>query len=152
MRFLGNIEAKTDAKGRVFLPAQFRKVLQAEGETQLVMRKDIQEDCLVLYPETVWNEQMDVMSSRLNRFNKGQRAIFRQFVSAVEPLTLDASGRFLIPKRYLEMAKIDQAVRFIGVGDTIEIWAANEMEESFADADDFGATLEALMSDVNGVE
>ena len=27
MRFLGNIEAKTDAKGRVFLPAQFRKIL-----------------------------------------------------------------------------------------------------------------------------
>ena len=27
MRFLGNIEAKTDAKGRAFLPATFRKVL-----------------------------------------------------------------------------------------------------------------------------
>ena len=32
MRFLGNIEAKTDAKGRVFLPAGFRKVLQVAGE------------------------------------------------------------------------------------------------------------------------
>lgn len=32
MRFLGNIEAKTDAKGRAFLPAQFRKVLAASGE------------------------------------------------------------------------------------------------------------------------
>ena len=31
MRFLGNIEAKTDVKGRVFLPAVFRKVLQAAG-------------------------------------------------------------------------------------------------------------------------
>ena len=29
MRFLGNSEAKTDAKGRVFLPAVFRKQLQA---------------------------------------------------------------------------------------------------------------------------
>lgn len=32
MRFLGNIEAKVDAKGRVFLPVTFRKVLQASGE------------------------------------------------------------------------------------------------------------------------
>ena len=28
IRFLGNIEAKTDTKGRVFIPAGFRKQLQ----------------------------------------------------------------------------------------------------------------------------
>ena len=59
MRFLGHIEAKTDVKGRVFFPAVFRKVLQASGEENLVLRKDIFQDCLVLYPESVWNEQMD---------------------------------------------------------------------------------------------
>lgn len=36
MRFLGNIEAKTDTKGRAFLPASFRKVLTASGEDTLV--------------------------------------------------------------------------------------------------------------------
>ena len=41
MRFLGNIEAKTDTKGRAFLPAQFRKVLAASGESTLVLRKDV---------------------------------------------------------------------------------------------------------------
>ena len=71
MRFLGNIEAKTDAKGRVFLPSVFRKVLQSAGEERLVLRKDVHEDCLVLYPETVWNEQMDIMRSRLNRGSVG---------------------------------------------------------------------------------
>ena len=49
MRFLGNIEAKTDAKGRAFLPAVFRKMLQASGSESLVLRKDIFQDCLVLY-------------------------------------------------------------------------------------------------------
>ena len=39
MRFLGNIEAKTDAKGRAFLPAAFRKVLQMNSEERLVLRK-----------------------------------------------------------------------------------------------------------------
>ena len=37
MRFLGNIEAKLDVKGRAFLPAIFRKVLQAGGEERLVL-------------------------------------------------------------------------------------------------------------------
>ncbi len=31
-RFIGNIEAKTDEKGRVFLPATFRRVLPNASE------------------------------------------------------------------------------------------------------------------------
>ena len=149
MRFLGNIEAKTDAKGRVFLPATFRKVLQTEGVEQLVMRKDVHEKCLVLYPESVWNEQMDRLRARLNRWNRQQQQIFRQFVSDVELVSLDGNGRFLISRRYQEMAGIELAVRFIGVGDTIEIWAANGEEEPFMDADAFGNALEGLMDDIS---
>lgn len=39
MRFLGNSEAKTDAKGRVFLPAVFRKQLQAASQECLIYAK-----------------------------------------------------------------------------------------------------------------
>lgn len=149
MRFLGNIEAKADAKGRVFLPATFRKVLQSGGVEQLVMRKDVHEDCLVLYPEDVWNNLMDGMLARLNRWNRQQQQIFRQFVSDVELITLDGNGRFLIPRRLQEMVGIEQAVRFIGVGDTIEIWAVKKTEEPFVDAETFGNALEDLMNDMN---
>lgn len=45
IRFLGNIEAKADAKGRVFIPAQFRRQLQAGSEDKLIMRKDVFQDC-----------------------------------------------------------------------------------------------------------
>ena len=51
IRFLGNIEARADAKGRVFIPATFRKQLQAASEERLIMRKDVFQDCLTLYPE-----------------------------------------------------------------------------------------------------
>lgn len=146
MRFLGNIEAKTDTKGRVFMPASFRKVLQTENVDHIILRKDIHEPCLVLYPENVWNEQMDTIRARLNRWNRKQQAIFRQFVSDVEPLTLDASGRFLIPRRFQEMAGITQSVRFIGVGDTIEIWASNYDSKPFMDVEVFGEALEELMN------
>ena len=149
MRFLGNIEARIDAKGRVFLPAAFRKVLQSEGEQQLVLRKDVHENCLVLFPESVWMEQMDFMRSKLNRWNRQQQNIFRQFVSEVESLTLDSNGRILLSKRFMEMAGINQMVRFIGVGDTIEIWAAGSDSEQFMDSDDFSKALESLMNSDN---
>ena len=121
MRFLGNSEAKTDAKGRVFFPAVFRKQLQTAAEECLILRKDTYQDCLVLYPESVWNEQMNELRSKLNRWNSKHQMIFRQFVSDVEIITLDGNGRFLIPKRYLKLADIRQEVRFIGMDDTIEI-------------------------------
>jgi len=146
MRLLGNIEAKVDAKGRVFLPAVFRKALQTAAEETLVMRKDVFQQCLVLYPESVWNTQMDLLRSRLNRWNRKHQEIYRQFVSDVELLTLDGNGRFLIPKRYLRMADISQEVKFIGMGDTIEIWSTALTEKPFMEPDDFGKALEEVMT------
>lgn len=145
MRFIGNIEARTDAKGRVFLPAVFRKELQASGEDSLVLRKDVFQSCLVLYPASVWNEQMDVLRSRLNRWNATHRQIFRQFVSDAEVMSIDANGRILLPRRYLAMAGITQSVRFIGMGDTIEIWSSEALQTPFMDSAEFGAALETLM-------
>ncbi len=97
MRFLGTIDSKTDAKGRVFLPASFRKVLSTAGAERLVLRKDIFQPCLVLYPESVWNQMLDSLRARLNRWNRQDQMVFRQFVSDVEPVALDGNGRFLIP-------------------------------------------------------
>ena len=145
MRFLGNIEAKTDAKGRVFFPAAFRKILQRSGESSLVLRRDVFQACLTLYPESVWNDQMDGLRLRLNRWDARQQQIFRQYVSDVEIVTLDANGRLLIPKRYLKMAEIEQEVRFIGLGDTIEIWSAAKVEKPFMEPLEFGDALQELM-------
>ena len=145
MRFLGNIEAKTDAKGRAFLPAVFRKVLNASGEESLVLRKDIFEPCLVLYPQSVWNERMDTLRRRLSRWSRRDQMIYRQYVTDVEMITLDGNGRFLIPKRYMKMVNIDQQIRFTGMDDCIEIWAINEGSEPFMSAEEFSKAMEETM-------
>lgn len=145
MRFLGNSEAKTDVKGRVFLPANFRKQLQSASEECLIMRKDTYQNCLVLYPESAWSEQMNELRNRLNRWNPKHQMIFRQFVSDVEIITLDANGRFLIPKRYQKLAGIIQEVRFIGMDDTIEIWSKETAEQPFIKPEDFEKELQEVM-------
>ena len=145
MRFIGNIDAKTDTKGRAFLPATFRKVLNAFGEESLILRKDIFEPCLVLYPQSVWNQRMDALRKRLSRWNKYDQMIYRQFVTDVEIITLDNSGRFLIPKRYLKMVNIDQQIRFTGMDDCIEIWATGDSEQPFMSAEEFSKAMEETM-------
>ena len=145
MRFLGNIEAKTDAKGRAFLPASFRKVLQASGDESMVLRKDEYQPCLVLYPLSVWNQKTDELRTRLNLWDPRHRQIFRQFTAFAMELTLDGNGRFLLPRNYMKQANIEQDIRFIGFDDKIEIWSASE--EPFMKPEEFGAELAKLMGE-----
>lgn len=145
MRFLGNIESKMDAKGRVFLPASFRKILQTAGEEVLVLRKDFHQPCLVVYPLSAWNRRTDALLSEVNEFDDESQMVFRMYMADAEEMTLDGSGRLLIPRRYLQMAGIEQTVRFIGMNDTIEIWAAEKAEKPFLSQEDFAAKLKAMM-------
>jgi len=146
LRFLGNIDAKLDVKGRVFVPVTFRKLLLQSGNTELILRKDIFQSCLVLYPPPVWDDEVSRLRSCLSRWGKRQQHIFRQFLLDAERLEIDASGRILIPKRYQEMIGLESEVRFLGVDNTIEIWAKGELESTLIPSDDFGMELERLMN------
>jgi len=146
MQFLGSIDAKIDAKMRVFVPANFRKVLLASEQSVLIMRKDIFQDCLVLYPEGVWEAEIQKLRSRLSRWDKAQQQLFRQFVVDTERLELDASGRILIPKRCLQMIGADLDIQFLGVDNTIEIWGRNQLNESLIAPEDFAAEIQRVMN------
>lgn len=138
--------AKTDAKGRAFLPSVFRKVLQASGEETLVLRKDVFQSCLVLYPESVWNERLDMLKSQLRQWKPVHQQMFRQFVSEAEVVTLDGNGRFLISKRLQRVAGINQDIQFIGMDDTIEIWSPDDLQKTLRPEDEFGKQFESIMN------
>lgn len=146
-QFLGNIDAKIDAKARVFVPAAFRKLLLASGQASLVLRKDIFQECLVLYPENVWEEEVAVLRAKLSRWDNSQQKVFRQFVLGAERLDIDASGRILIPRKCLEMIGVESDVTFVGVDNTIELWAKDSIDQTLLSADDFGEQLQQLMND-----
>lgn len=144
MRFIGDYPAKADAKGRVFLPAAFRKILEAEGELRLVLRNDVFQKCLVLYPESVWNVQLDALRSQMNPWDRRQQMVLRMFEVDAEPVELDAQGRLLISKRKLQYAGIEGDVRFLAMVDRIEIWSKQALEELISQNDGLGGELEAL--------
>lgn len=152
MRFLGNIEMKIDTKGRLFLPSVFRKQLQNASEECLILRKDIFQECLVLCPESTWNEELNELRERLNKWNPKDQMIFRQFVSDVEVISLDSNGRFLLPKRYIKLAHINQEVKIIGVDNTMEIWAKELCDQPFMDPEEFSFELEKIMSKNNKID
>ena len=147
MRFTGSIDAKTDEKGRVFVPSAFRKILQKEGEEGLVLRRDLFENCLVLYPMSVWNAQVDAVRQRTNMFDRRQRQGLRLFMADAEEVTLDSGGRMLIPRRYMEHAGIKGEVRFIGVDNTIEVWSRQTADALLENPEEVADIIEKMMQE-----
>jgi MraZ protein len=143
--FIGNIDAKVDAKGRVFVPAAFRKILQSTEDTRLVLRKDIYENCLVLYPGNVWEDELAFLRSKLRKYARESRQIYRKFIQDSELLELDSNGRILIPKRYLQIAGIVGDVRFMGVDHRIEIWNPDQLDNPVMDEETFEEKMDQLL-------
>ncbi len=146
MRFTGNIDAKVDEKGRVFVPSSFRKILLREESQGLILRRDVFQRCLVLFPQEVWDEQVNAITARTNMFDRQGRDALRRFVAGAESITLDSGGRMLIPRRYLEESGIQNEVRFIGVDNTIEIWNRQAAEALLSEPDTLADALEGMMN------
>jgi MraZ protein len=146
-RFIGNIDAKTDVKGRVFIPAVFRKILQTTGDARFTLRKDIYQDCLVLFPASAWEKELAHLRSKLNKYDEEQQQTYRQYILDSEIVEMDSNGRILIPKRYLQMTGITGEVRFVGMDDTIEIWSRSKLEKPLMDNETFKSNVHKYLVD-----
>lgn len=151
MSFIGQFPARLDAKNRVFIPAAFRRILQQNGQQTLVVRKDYFENCLVVYTAQQWQEEVAKVRARLNRFDSNQQMVYRKLVSEAQEIQLDSNGRVLLPKVMLERAGISQDVLFVGMEQTIEIWAEKnaeaQQEQAFMTDSDFADGLRKFMTE-----
>ena len=130
--FLGKIDAKLDAKGRVFVPSVFRKVLSEEERERVVVRMEADEKYLLVYPESVWNRQVVELQSKLNEWDPEDQMLLMQFVGDAEVLEFDAQGRVLLPKRLQMRMGLENEIVFVGMVDRIAMWNKSMYEERFA--------------------
>jgi MraZ protein len=130
--FLGKIDAKLDAKGRVFVPSVFRKVLSEDERERIVVRMEADEKYLLVYPESGWNKQVLDLQSKLNEWDPEDQMLLMQFVGDAEVLEFDAQGRVLLPKRLQMRMGLESEVVFVGMVDRIAMWNKSMYEEQFA--------------------
>ncbi|HJV78036.1 MAG TPA: hypothetical protein VJ602_06590 [Paludibacter sp.] len=144
--FIGKYEAKADVKGRIFIPSAYRKLLPNGEKERVVMRKDAENDCLVLFPEQVWNEKVEDFKSRLDEWNPVDQLLLMQFVSDAEWLDIDSQGRVLISKRNLQAIGVENAeVLFVGMIDRFAVWSKTRYEKAKLSSSDFAALLKERM-------
>jgi MraZ protein len=149
-RFRGESVHKVDQKGRVSVPAPFRRVLD-EGDPdwsagqnpQLVLIYGGQGGkCLEGYTiEGI--ARLDEKVSRLPTFSKARKALERWLNTQSIYAQVDENGRIVLPARLREMIGADAEALFAGMGDRFQIWAPEAYAEDMAGLDDWRAGLDA---------
>ena len=143
--FIGDYTCKVDAKGRIILPMAFKKQMPADAQDHFVVRKDIFENCLVLYSIEDWNRQLDKIRKRMNTYNREHNMFLRNFFKGTAELSLDNSNRLLVPKRLMDLIGAERDVVLAGQDGRIEIWAESVYEKIDMAAAEFADLAEKLM-------
>jgi len=143
--FIGDYPCKVDVKGRIILPMAFKKQMPQSALDHFVVRKDIFENCLVLYALDDWNRQLEKIRKRINPYNREHNMFLRNFFKGTAELTLDNNNRMLIPKRLFDLIGAERDVVLAGQDGRIEIWAASVYDTIGMAADDFADLAEKLL-------
>ena len=127
-KFLGSFQHQLDDKGRLSLPAPFRR----EATDQRFVLVQAYPPALALYPETEWLEVEERMQTML-RDPSARRWVLAVMSNAVE-VTPDAQGRILIPSTLRAAAELEGQALLVGVINKVEIWNPAKFDEAVRDA------------------
>lgn len=148
--FIGNIEAKLDEKGRMFIPAVYRKILATEESQRIVMRRDTENECLVIYPERVWNKRVEQLSEQLDEWNPDDQMLMMQFVADAEYLEPDSQGRILLQKRNLQQIGATGDLLIVGMMNRFAVWDKQTFLNKRMDQREFAKLLRQKMTKKTG--
>lgn len=115
--FLGRFEYQLDQKGRVSLPADYRR--KATGTRFVLLQWEPSH--LTLFPEDVWSGVCERLLE-LRRDRRDLADILRDVMSRATDVEPDKQGRILIPGWLQARAKLNGGILLIGAMDRIEIW------------------------------
>jgi len=135
--FKGTYRHRIDGKGRVPVPAAFRKALGAEDRlvvTQL-------DQCLAVYAPVEWRK-LETQLAALPAFSKQVKALTRLLASRASDCEIDVQGRILLPTPLRAAVGLGRDAVVIGVLNRFEVWAPETW-------DGFLRESERLLDDVS---
>ena len=119
---LGEYQHSIDDKGRMAVPAKFRKTLSGG----VVVTKGL-DGCLYLYPIDEWGKLAEKLA-RLPINQADSRAFSRMMLAGASHSEIDSQGRILIPDYLRTFAKIRSKAVIVGLYNRAEIWDENEWQ------------------------
>ena len=134
-RFRGESHHKVDSKGRVSIPATFRRVLEAsdpnwrDGDNPelVIVYGDHRRSYLECYTIDAI-EEVDAKIARLPRGSVERKMLERLFSGQSFPTNVDETGRLVLPAKLRKKIDIENEAFFIAAGDTFQIWKPETYE------------------------
>ena len=133
---LGEYSRKLDAKGRLSLPAEFRKVLS--GDLKVIPALERDNDYLLVFEEeafSTWVEDLFEAQGGYSAGNKKMVAQRKVLYSSAKPCEVDNSGRIRLNAQQCQAGALDKDVVIVGDLDHFEIWDAERWNQFVEDTD-----------------
>lgn len=134
-RFRGEFHQKVDTKGRVSIPASFRRVLEngdpnwSEGKAPeiVIVYGDHRRSYLECYTMDAAAE-VDAKIADMPRGTMERRMLERLFNGQSLQTSIDETGRIVLPAKLRSKIDIADEAYFIATGDTFQIWKTDTFE------------------------
>ncbi|WP_300031540.1 division/cell wall cluster transcriptional repressor MraZ [uncultured Roseobacter sp.] len=151
-RFRGESHHKVDTKGRVSIPASFRRVIEAadpnwtpgDAPELVIVYGDHRRNYLECYTMQAIDEVDDKIDA-LPRGSIERKMLQRLFHGQSFPTSVDETGRLVLPAKLRQKIGLDKEAFFIAAGDTFQIWRPETYEAEEAAKTD--AWLDELPED-----
>jgi MraZ protein len=134
--FKGTYRHRIDPKGRMPVPAAFRRTLDA-GQVVVTLL----DQCLAVYPPSEW-ARLEAQLAALPAFSKPVKALTRLLASRAADCEIDVQGRVLLPLALRAAAGLDRDAVVVGVLNRFEVWSPEGWESFVRDS-------ERLLDDVS---
>jgi MraZ protein len=121
--FKGTYHHRIDAKGRLPVPAAFRRTL---GEPGLVV-VTLLDQCLAAYAPGEWG-RLEAQLGALPAFSKPVKALTRLLASRAADCEIDVQGRILLPPALRAAAGLGRDAVVVGVLNRFEVWSPESWE------------------------
>jgi MraZ protein len=129
---MGHSPAKIDEKGRLKIPATFRKIMEDRYGSEYFITSTDGERALV-YPLPVWFDFQGRLAKVPSSSQAKQKLLERvNYFGQVG--TIDAQGRVLVPAVLREVAGIMEDVVVLGSQDHLIVWNEPKIQKRLADA------------------
>ncbi len=134
--FRGNFNHTLDAKGRVSLPSEFRKVLNSHCQDRIVLTNYISDGsrCIEGFALSSWLEFEEKLKSK-SRFSSKLQKLENFYLSRSSECSVDTSGRILLPNHLRQYAGIEKEVTFTSSIHGFRVWDTRVWEHIFREAE-----------------
>ena len=142
--FRGNHPTRVDEKGRLKVPAEFKRLIDEKYSTQFYITSRDGKVAEV-YPFEEW-QRLEEKFSKLSNFNPAKKNFLKRTNYYGQQVEMDAQGRLLMPQLLRESADIKGEVAVMGYLTYLEVHnmesLRNEVQTPFSAEDE--KTLDEL--------